>query len=128
IGNGRLSVSTVINVLGTYSASCTYYLSSDFTFQRESLYSLARSDGYPVRSVTLKRDGLPATTGDGQSVALSKGTELTLTATDEESFADVTDGAGNAYSIRISRTEDDWEWYIGGIAESEWFEELMYAG
>lgn len=128
IGNGRLTVHTVVNVFGTYGASCTFAMGPDLTFARESPYWVGREGGMPAHSITLQRDGLPVTAHDGRETTLPKGAVLTLAATDEESYAELTDGDGNAYRVRIARAEDEWQWRIGGVPEGDWFGELMYAG
>jgi len=134
-GDGQLDVDTVINVLGTYGASCTYQMAEDFLFEPDSAYTVDDTyEGFrESRKLTLQRDDLPVQLmeedGSMPLVTLPRGTELLLKETDDISYAvfeNLTDGG--LVRVELTRDEDGGIWYIDGIAEDEWFEMLLYAG
>ncbi len=130
-GNGFVRVSTVVDVLGTYGATCDYRLdSAAFSYARASDYSITRYDGFfDDRVLTLQKDGLPADDlANAAAVKLPAGTRLVLAETDEKSYALLETQDGVQYRVQITRPENDWIWYIDGTPEQDWFGELMYAG
>ncbi|MEG1548392.1 MAG: hypothetical protein RR527_06605 [Clostridia bacterium] len=133
IGSGTVSVNEIIDVLGTYSAVCKYELQDEFAFVRSTPYTIERNkDGWSDRKIVVKKDGLPAKITDEdmelKDITLPIGTQLALTETDCNSYALLQREDGVAVLIEISKEDGGWGWSIGGIAEEEWFEELMYAG
>lgn len=130
-GNGFVRVSTVVDVLGTYGATCDYRLdSAAFSYVRASDYSITRYDGFfDDRVLTLQKDGLPADDlANAAAVKLPAGTRLVLAETDEKSYALLETQDGVQYRVQITQPENDWIWYIDGTPEQDWFGELMYAG
>lgn len=130
-GTGKVEMESVVNVMGTYGGTCRYGMQKDFTFVPETPYTIRRSQGdIEYVKITLKRDGFPVTAvNGGAATTLPAGTELTLAETDAASYAvlsDVKDGA--MYRVDITQKPDEWQWYIGGTAESDWFTMLRYAG
>lgn len=129
-GSGEVDVGAVVDVLGTYGASCRYALQDDFTFALCTPYTLqSDAEDWDWRKIVVKRDGLPVQALPGNTAAeLPAGTELLLLETDEASYAIVENKAGERFSIAISESQDLWGWEIGGLQEENWFEELRYAG
>ena len=128
-GDGLVTVNEVADVLGTYEATTQYARGADGTFTHVAPLTILHVD-YPwAQSIVLKRDGLPVTAeASGESMTLASGTELLLIETDESSYALLEARDGARYRVSIARMEDDWQWYIGGVAETEWLVELRYAG
>jgi len=131
-GSGLVTVNTVVNVLGTYGATCQYRMEDDFTFAPATPYTISRYDGdWADRKLTLIRDGfpaLPADQSDSEPVALPAGTRLMLTETDEQSYAILERADGALFRVEVSRAQDDWRWSIDGVFEEDWFDNLSYAG
>ena len=125
-----VTLRTSVDVLGTFGAMCEYVLSDDWSFVMEPpVYTVIHfEDEWTYRGITVKRDGLPATDASGAAVALPAGTRLLLAETDARSYAALEDEGGARYRVAIEKHNDEWEWYIDGIPESEWFEMLPYAG
>ena len=124
-----VTIRRATDVLGTYDSTCKYALQDgEFRFRPVSPFTIARYEGdWADRVLTLQKDGLPVQTTAGETT-LQKGTELMLTETDQESYAVLVDRQGNAYRISMEKPADDWRWFIGGVAEGDWFGELLYAG
>ncbi len=130
-GSGFVRVSLVVNVLGTYGATCDYRLdSAAFSYARASDYAITRYDGFfDDRVLTVQKDGLPADDlANVAAVKLPAGTRLVLAETDAKSYALLETEDGAQYRVQITQPENDWIFYIDGMPEQDWFGELMYAG
>ena len=60
-----------------------------------------------------------------------KGEKFLIMGTDMQSYADLMAEDGTTSKITIQASEDEYDyltWKIDGVPESEWFEELAYAG
>lgn len=117
-------------VLGTYSSEMRYELDGNGEFTPlEDIYPIAVHREWQGL-VTVRE--LPVTIGE-QEKMLPTGSTLYITGTDNEGIAwfEGTDGAsGQAVEgeIRYERREDDYQLYIGGVGEYEYFESLPYVG
>ena len=89
-----------------------------------------RHSAPPIRSyprLSLVRD-LPVTLDDGTESTFGPGTILQVTGTDGKSFVDVITEDGVTGRIAITQPAGDWQWYINGEPELEYFELVPYAG
>lgn len=117
-------------VLGTYSSEMRYELNENGEFTPlEDIYPIAANREWSGL-VTVRE--LPVTVG-GQEKMLPTGSTLCITGTDDDGIAwfEGTDGAsGQAVEgeIHYERREDDYQLYIGGVGEYEYFESLPYVG
>lgn len=138
-GNGGVSVETTIDILGTHGATCDFMLSTgdsgdDFAFVRSSDYTVVYqnfSEAWDYSALKLSRDGLKLKLGDGSTAEGKKGEKFLIMGTDMQSYADLMAEDGTTSKITIQASEDEYDyltWKIDGIPESEWFEELAYAG
>ena len=138
-GNGGVSVETTIDILGTHGATCDFMLSTgdsgdDFAFVRSSDYTVVYqnfSEAWDYSALKLSRDGLKLKLGDGSTAEGKKGEKFLIMGTDMQSYADLMAEDGTTSKITIQASEDEYDyltWKIDGVPESEWFEELAYAG
>lgn len=130
-GTGSLAVNVTINVFGTYGAKCTYTLKDGFSFAVSSPYTILPYEGFDSR-ITVKKDGLAVEVltdgGQYENILLSAGTKLQLKETDCESYGLFTTEDAKTIRIAITKKPDVWGWYIAGLPEEEWFDNLNYAG
>ena len=68
------------------------------------------------------------TLDDGTESTFGPGTILQVTGTDGKSFVDVITEDGVTGRIAITQPAGDWQWYINGEPELEYFELVPYAG
>ncbi|MBR6771637.1 MAG: DUF3298 domain-containing protein [Lachnospiraceae bacterium] len=122
----RMELGTRIDVLGTYTAYSNYILAEDGTLHQEGeWYSIGST--YETHILTNIRE-LPVTV-NGQKTVLPAGSKIRLTATDGKGLVryqridSVEEG-----EIAFTREEDGWSVYIDGVQETEYFEDLPYAG
>ncbi len=131
-GRGLTAVEVVVDVFGTYGGTCFYRLEDRFAFSPASSSAIHRYAGdWDERKLTLRRDGLPAeilVDGRLAPTTLLAGTELMLIESDEASYAVLEAADGTLYRVALGRPEGEWAWFIGGVSETEWFGELLYAG
>lgn len=138
-GNGGVSVETTIDILGTHGAVCDFALSGgdtgdEFAFLRSGDYSVIYanfSEAWDYSALKLSRGGLKLTMGDGSAAEGRKGEKFLVMGTDMQSYADLMAEDGATARINIEAYEDEYDyltWKIDGVPESEWFEELAYAG
>ena len=119
-----------LNVLGTYSSVMSYALSEDGVFAPlENIYPITSISKWN-ELVTIRE--LPVIVG-GQNKMLSVGSSLYITGTDNAGIVwfEGTDGdSGQAVEgeIHYERREDEYQLYIDGVSEYEFFESLPYAG
>ena len=133
-GEGTLSLETVVQILGTWVGRRNYTMLFEpgFAFVESGPTDILQSpELWEWRGLTLQRDGMPATLveeeGDAPTV-LAAGTRLLPLSTDEASYVLCQTGEGGLVRLEVTRPPEDWEWYIGGVSESQWFGELFYAG
>ena len=120
----------ILNVLGTYSTEMLYALTEDGGLEPLGEIYEFHPDLSWHGLVTVRE--LPVTV-DGQQTTLPAGTSIHITATDNAGTAWFTaneDSAEGAVSgeIHYERREDDYQLYIDGVSEYEYFDMLPYAG
>lgn len=117
-------------VLGTYFAEMQYALTEDGGLEPlEEIFDITPNREWQGL-VTVRE--LPVTV-DGQQTTLPAGTSLYIEGTDNEGtawFITAEDSGVGAISgeIHYERREDDYQLYIDGVSEYEYFEMLPYAG
>ena len=119
-----------LDILGTYSSQMRYELSEEGVFTAlDNVYSIQPHQGGGGGLVTIK--ALPVKM-DGQETTLPSGSKISVTATDNAGTAwfEGIDASGKSVAgeIHYERREDEWQLYIDGVSEYEYFEMLPYAG
>ncbi|MCH5342355.1 MAG: DUF3298 and DUF4163 domain-containing protein [Acetatifactor sp.] len=117
-----------LDVLGTHISRMTYALTEDGRLEPlEDVYTFTSNREW--QGLTTVKE-LPVTV-DGQQTTLPAGTSLFIDATDNAGTAwFTTDDESGAISgeIHYERREDDYQLYINGISEYEYFEMIPYTG
>ena len=128
IGIDSMRLRFSLDVLGTYISRMPYALTEDGRLEPlEEIYAFTPNREW--RGLTAVRE-LPVTI-NGQRTTLPAGTSLFIDATDNAGTAwFTTDEASGAISgeIHYERRENDYQLYINGISEYEYFEMLPYTG
>lgn len=125
----RVNLQFTLNVFGTYGSDMPHAFTDEgeLTALGERYEIEQRSDW---QGLTTIRE-LPVTV-DGQNMTLPVGTKLSITATDNQGTAWFTaeDEGGNSIEgeIHYERIDDDYQLYVDGVSEYEYFETLPYAG
>ncbi len=128
-GDGTMRIGGYIDLFGTYGATCSYTIHEDMTAELSSDYEVTTYDGYEQeRALTVQKDGLSAKTAAGEIILLPVGTTLVLRSTNLADTARCSASIGEDVYLSISKQADDWQWYVNGVPEGDWFGELMYAG
>ncbi|MDO4260926.1 MAG: RsiV family protein [Eubacteriales bacterium] len=130
VGNTELlSLRVSLNVLGSYTSRMDYQLNEEGKMVRQSeLYQIDMVNGQ-YRKITTARE-IPVTV-DGEPGTLAAGTEICITATDNDGTAVYEDTAtGETGEIHYTKGDGDnaWTLYIDGVSEYDCFDELPYAG
>ena len=126
VGLYRLELDFSIQVLGSYHSNMEYRLTEDGKLEStEERYEIIRQEESP--GLLVIKD-LPVEAEGGQTVVPAGG-RIRVVATDNEGVAwfETMDGSMTG-TIRYERREDDYQLYIDGVSEYEYFEELPYAG
>ena len=128
IGMDGMRLRFSLDVLGTYISRMNYALTEDGGLEPlEEIYTFTPNREW--QGLTTVRE-LPVTV-NGQQTTLPAGTSLFIDATDNAGTAwFTTDEASGMVSgeIHYERREDDYQLYINGISEYEYFEMLPYTG
>ena len=130
IGADNMRLRFSIDVLGTYFPEMTYSLTKDGKLEpQEDIYYITPNREW--QGLTTVRE-LPVTVG-GKQTTLPAGTLLYIDATDNAGtawFTTAEDSGSGAVSgeIHYERREEDYQLYIDGISEYEYFEMLPYTG
>ena len=128
IGMDGMRLRFSLDVLGTYISRMNYALKEDGGLEPlEELYTFTPNREW--QGLTTVRE-LPVTV-NGQQTTLPAGTSLFIDATDNAGTAwFTTDEASGMVSgeIHYERREDDYQLYINGISEYEYFEMIPYTG
>lgn len=123
-------LSVHLDVLGSYQSLMEYRIDEAGRMkQQDELFVISQS-GFPYTILTTVRE-LPVTV-DGQEAVLKPGTQIKITATDNESLAYYRcEDDGTEGEIRFTRGNEEgnmWIIFIDGIPDYEYFESLPYAG
>ena len=117
-----------LDVLGTYISTMSYALTEDGRLEPlEEIYTFTPNREW--QGLTTVKE-LPVTV-NGQQTTLPVGTSLFIDATDNAGTAwFTTDEESGAISgeIHYERRDDEYQLYINGISEYEYFEMIPYAG
>ncbi|MBQ9733857.1 MAG: DUF3298 domain-containing protein, partial [Clostridia bacterium] len=121
---GDFTLSTRMNLLGTYSAFKDYYLDTASGMPRSDneYYSIHAETASIVSKIGLEVAIIP----DMKHTIISAGTEFSFLRTDGESWVEMRLDDGR--ECRIELELSDWYCTIGGVSEWECFEQLYYAG
>ena len=126
VSDNSLQLESTQNVLGSYSAIRAYALHDEvLTPLGEEWQIVPANTSYSRLSVV--RD-IPVTLDDGTESVFGPGTVLQVTGTDGKSFVDVITSDGVTGRIAIEQPAGDWQWYIDGESELEYFELVPYVG
>ena len=117
-----------LDVLGTYTSRMSYTLTKDGGLEPpEEIFTFTPNREW--QGLTTVKE-LPVTV-NGQQTMLPAGTSLFIDATDNAGTAwfttDETSGAISG-EIHYERRDDDYQLYINGISEYEYFEMIPYTG
>lgn len=126
ISDGSLQLESTQDVLGSYTALRAYALHDGELQPLGDAWQIIPANTSYSRLSVVKE--LPVTLDDGTESSFPQGTVLQVTGTDGRSFADVITQDGVAGRIMLERREGDWQWYINGESELEYFELVPYAG
>jgi len=126
-GNCDIYLDVVVNVLGTYGASCVYHLGAA-GFELFSDYTVDIYDNMEYYTITTQKAGLPVTYDDGTKGTLQAGVKLWLVSTDAVSSARLMTEDEKYVTIELTHDDSYWGWKIDGVTEEEWFGMLSYAG
>ena len=117
-----------IDVLGTYISRMPYALTEDGGLEpMENIYTFTPNREWQGLTTTREL----AVTVNGQQTVLPAGTSLFIDATDNVGTAWFTTDENSGMvsgEIHYERREDDYQLYIDGISEYEYFEMLPYTG
>ena len=126
ISDGSLQLESTQDVLGSYQAVRAYVLrDGELRPLGDAWQIVPANTSYSRLSVVVE---LPVTLDDGTQTTFPQGTVLQVTGTDGKSFVDVVTEDGIAGRIEIEKPEGDWQWYIAGEPELNYFELVPYAG
>ena len=126
ISEGSLQLESTQDVLGSYEAVRAYVLHDGVLVPLGDAWQIVPANTSYSR-LSLVRD-LPVTLDDGTASTFGPGTILQVTGTDGKSFVDVITEDGVTGRIAITQPAGDWQWYINGEPELEYFELVPYAG
>ena len=121
-----LQLGTRINTLGTYTAYCDYQMTGNGTLEPVGEWMTIELI-YGARVLTTVRD-LPVVVS-GNKTVLPAGSKLQIIGTNGKDILqyrmadDVYEG-----EIHYTKGENGWPVYIDGVSETEYFEDLPYAG
>lgn len=117
-----------VDALGTYRAYAPYRLTEEGTLEpQQEWYHIAMGYGEGYGILTNQRE-LPVVM-DGVHTILPAGSRIRLTGTDLKGrLSFILLDSGEEGEIYYTRPEDDWQIYIDGVSEYEYFDDLPYAG
>ena len=126
VSDNSLQLESTQNVLGSYSAIRAYALHDDVLTPLGDAWQIVPANTSYSR-LSVVRD-IPVTLDDGTESVFGPGTVLQVTGTDGKSFVDVITSDGVTGRIAIEQPAGDWQWYIDGESELEYFELVPYVG
>lgn len=131
IDGEQIIMGEIVDMLGTWGAYRPYVLDESGLLvpatQTLSISGNSLKAPFEQWRAILTVRTLPVTIG-GVKTALEAGVKLTPTAFERGAWADFITEDGIEGRIEFMLGENEYELFIGGVAESEYFEELMYAG
>lgn len=126
--DGDIVLGTAVNVLGTWWASRPYEMdgAGALTPLPDSLYEIVPPDDMSLKTTDALPVELLDADGSYRAGEVPAGTTLTPMATDAAQYFYFILDDGREGRVVFERRE--YEVYIDGVSENEYFEELMYAG
>ncbi len=121
-----LQLESTQDVLGSYSAIRAYALQNGVLMPLGDAWQIVPANTSYSRLSVVK--DIPVTLDDGTASVFGPGTILQVTGTDGKSFVDVVTSDGVTGRIAVEQPAGDWQWYIDGEPELEYFELVPYAG
>ncbi len=135
IVNGEAIIENTVDVLGTWGGITQYQITND-------PFSLTRVPGSVWTRDPAELDAefwsyctmetikeLPVTfDGESSPSTLEAGVKIAITESDYESFVAFLTEDGRTGRIAVKSDVENWGWLIDGIHESEYFENIPYAG
>ena len=126
VSDTSIQLESTQNVLGSYNAIRAYALHDGVLTPLGDAWQIVPANTSYSR-LSVVRD-LPVTLDDGTESVFGPGTVLQVTGTDGKSFVDVITSDGVTGRIAVEQPAGDWQWYISGEPELEYFELVPYAG
>ena len=129
IGTDSMTLSVHLDVLGTYSAFMVYNIDDKGELSKTQEIFEIPQDDEEWHLLTLVKD--LSVTMDGKETTLTVGSQIRITGTDNNGTAYFkVEGTGETGSISYERGtgDDEWQLYIDGVSEYDYFEMLPYAG
>ena len=126
LSDGSLQLESIQKVLGSYSAVRAYALHDGVLTPLGDAWQIVPANTSYSKLTVVK--AIPYTQDDDTQAVFAPGTVLQVTGTDGKSFADVITDDGTVGRIALTKPAGDWQWYIDGESELEYFELLPYAG
>mgnify|MGYP004615591363 FL=1 len=126
VSDTSIQLESTQNVLGSYSAIRAYALDDGVLTPLGDAWQIVPANTSYSR-LSVVRD-IPVTLDDGTESVFGTGTVLQVTGTDGKSFVDVITSDGVTGRIAVEQPAGDWQWYIDGKPELEYFELVPYAG
>lgn len=135
LDNGSITVCDSVDIIGTWWCETQYWLAAGtFALERvpDSVWSNRNADyideEYWSYSTLVTVRELPYTTFDGADAVLPIGETLTLIDTDYSTYFRFLTQSGITGSIAVEPAADYWGVLIDGAHESEYFNDIPYAG
>lgn len=126
ISDGSLQLESIQKVLGSYPAIRAYTLHDGVLMPLGDAWQIVPADSSYSNLSVVK--AIPYTQDDGTQAFFEPGAVLQVTGTDGKSFVDVISDDGTTGRIAVTKPAGDWQWYIDGESELEYFELVPYAG
>lgn len=126
ISDNSIQLESTQNVLGSYSAIRAYALRDGVLMPLGDAWQIVPANTSYSRLSVVKE--IPVTLDDGTASVFEPGTVLQVTGTDGKSFVDVITEDGVTGRIEVEQPAGDWQWYINGEPELDYFELVPYAG
>lgn len=126
VSEDSIQLESTQNVLGSYSAIRAYALHDGVLTPLGDAWQIVPANTSYSRLSVVK--DIPVMMDDGTESTFGPGTVLQVTGTDGKSFVDVITSDGVTGRIAVEQPAGDWQWYIDGEPELEYFELVPYAG
>ena len=126
VSDTSIQLESTQNVLGSYSAIRAYALQDGVLMPLGDAWQIVPANTSYSR-LSVVRD-IPVTLDDGTESVFGPGTVLQVTGTDGKSFVDVITSDGVTGRIAVEQPAGDWQWYIDGEPDLDYFELVPYAG
>lgn len=126
VSEDSIQLESTQNVLGSYSAIRAYALHDGVLTPLGDAWQIVPANTSYSRLSVVK--DIPVMLDDGTESTFGPGTVLQVTGTDGKSFVDVITSDGVTGRIAVEQPAGDWQWYIDGEPELEYFELVPYAG